>query len=241
MEVLKLEDVSKKIGKRKIVTNLNLVVDKGEIFGFLGPNGAGKTTTIKMIVGFLKTNSGKIYINGKDISHNRIECIRDIAGMVETPNMYPYLSGFENLKQLARLDNQISENDIYKAVEEVGLKDRINDKFKKYSLGMKQRLGIAQVVMGKKKLWILDEPTNGLDPSGMIHFRNLFKKYALEKGVSIFVSSHILGEMETLCDKIAFLNEGAIKGVQDMSKLNGSLENKYIEVIGGESDVVTNN
>ncbi|AZV56902.1 ATP-binding cassette domain-containing protein [Clostridium sp. AWRP] len=236
MEVLKLENLSKTIGKREIVKNLNLSVKEGEIFGFLGPNGAGKTTTIKMIVGFLKPTGGKIYINGKEIKDNRISYISNIAAMVEAPDMYPYLTGFQNLKQLSRIDRNVSESDINEAVKLAGLSDRINDKIKKYSLGMKQRLGIAQVIMGNKKIWILDEPTNGLDPSGMIHFRNLFKKYSREKKVTIFISSHILGEMESMCDRVAFLNEGEIKGIEDVNNMKGNLEKRYLEVVGGEEE-----
>lgn len=241
MEVLRLENVSKTIGRREIVKDLNFTVNQGEIFGFLGPNGAGKTTTIKMIVGFLRPTTGKIYIQGRDILHHRIESIRDMAAMVESPDMYPYLTGLQNLQQLARLDRDIEEKDILKALEEVGLKDKMNQKFRTYSMGMKQRLAISQILLGNKTIWALDEPTNGLDPSGIIHFRNLFRKYVREKGVTIFISSHILGEMEVLCDKIAFIKEGRIKGMQDMSKLHGSLEDRYIELIGGDADVAENN
>ncbi|WP_243121067.1 ABC transporter ATP-binding protein [Clostridium autoethanogenum] len=241
LEVLRLENLSKSIGKREIVKNLNLSVKEGEIFGFLGPNGAGKTTTIKMIVGFLKPTDGKIYINGKDIKNSRISSISNMAAMVEAPDMYPYLTGDQNLRQLARLDGDISQSQIDEAVKLAGLSDRINDKFKKYSLGMKQRLGIAQVLMGNKKIWILDEPTNGLDPSGMIHFRNLFKKYSREKKVTIFISSHILGEMESMCDRVAFLNEGEIKGIEDVNNMKGNLEKRYLEVVGGEEDDFSNN
>ncbi|MCI2039513.1 MAG: ABC transporter ATP-binding protein [Clostridium luticellarii] len=236
MEVLKLQNISKNIGKNKIIKDLSLTINQGEIFGFLGPNGAGKTTTIKMIVGFLKPTSGKIYVYGRDILQHRIESIKNMAAMVESPDMYPYLTGLENLKQLARLDRNIDENNIINALEEVGLKDKMNQKFKTYSMGMKQRLAIAQVLLGNKKLWLLDEPTNGLDPSGIIHFRNLFKKYASKRGVTIFISSHILGEMEVLCDKIAFIKDGRIKGIQDMCKLHGKLEDRYIELIGGDID-----
>lgn len=241
MEVLKLENVSKSIGKREIVKNLNLTINEGEIFGFLGPNGAGKTTTIKMIVGFLKPTKGEIYVYGKSIKNNRASFISNIAAMVEAPDMYPYLTGIENLKQLARMDKNITQSDIEEAVKLVGLEDRIDDKFKKYSLGMKQRLGLAQVLMGNKRVWILDEPTNGLDPSGMIHFRNIFKKYSREKKVTIFISSHILGEMETMCDRVAFLSEGEIKGVEDITNIKGNLEKRYMEVVGGEKDDFCNN
>jgi ABC-2 type transport system ATP-binding protein len=133
MEVLKLENVCKTIGKKQIVKNLNLKVNEGEIFGFLGPNGAGKTTTIKMIVGFLNPTSGKIYIDGKDISKNRVEAIKNTAAIVEVPEMYPYLSAKENLKQLVRLDKEIHEDEIYKVLELVKLKERMEDKVKKFS------------------------------------------------------------------------------------------------------------
>jgi len=236
MEVLKLENVYKSIGKKQIVKNLNLTVDKGEIFGFLGPNGAGKTTTIKMIVGFLSPSSGKVYIEGKDISKNRIEAIKNIAAIVEAPDMYPYLSAKENLKQLVRLDKKIDEEEVYKALDLVKLSERMDDKVKKYSLGMKQRLGIAQVIMGNKKIWILDEPTNGLDADGMIYFRNLFKKYAAEKGVTIFISSHMLSEMEVLCDKIAFLDNGEIKYIETMNETHKDEDFDKYEMRTGENE-----
>ena len=236
MEVLKLENVYKSIGKKQIVKNLNLTVGKGEIFGFLGPNGAGKTTTIKMIVGFLSPSSGKVYIEGKDISKNRIEAIKNIAAIVEVPDMYPYLSAKENLKQLVRLDKKIDEEEVYKALDLVKLSERMDDKVKKYSLGMKQRLGIAQVIMGNKKIWILDEPTNGLDADGMIYFRNLFKKYAAEKCVTIFISSHMLSEMEVLCDKIAFLDNGEIKYIETMNETHKDEDFDKYEMRTGENE-----
>jgi ABC-2 type transport system ATP-binding protein len=236
MEVLKLENVCKTIGKRQIVKNLNLKVNEGEIFGFLGPNGAGKTTTIKMIVGFLNPTSGKIYINGKDISKNRVEAIKNTAAIVEVPEMYPYLSAKENLKQLVRLDKEIHEDEIYKVLELVKLKERMEDKVKKFSLGMKQRLGIAQVIMGNKKIWILDEPTNGLDADGMIYFRNLFKKFVKERGVTIFISSHMLSEMEVLCDRIAFLDHGEIKSIEAMNDTHKKEDFDKYEMIAEESE-----
>lgn len=198
----------------KAVDNVSLKVEGGEIFGFLGPNGAGKTTTIKMIVGLIHPNNGSIKIMGKDIQTEREEALSYIGAVVENPELYLYMSGLENLRQLARINKYISQKDIDEVVELVGLKDRIKDKVKKYSLGMKQRLGLAQALLSNPKVLILDEPTNGLDPSGIIEFRNLIKKLVKERNIGVFVSSHMLAEIQQLCDKVAYINNGEIQAIE---------------------------
>lgn len=224
MEVLKIKNISKSIRNKKIIKYVSFNVNEGEIYGLLGPNGAGKTTIIKMIAGLITTDKGDIYICNKTINEGRKEYIGNIAAIVENPEMYEYLSGIENLRQLARLDKMVKDEDVLKALRIVGLNDRMNDKFKTYSLGMKQRLGLAQVIMGQKKLWILDEPTNGLDADGIIEFRNILKSSVKDRNISILISSHILAEMEVLCDRVAFINNGEIKSVESIKDIHDDYE-----------------
>ena len=167
-----------------------------------------------MIVGLIHPNNGSIKIMGKDIQTEREEALSYIGAVVENPELYLYMSGLENLRQLARINKYISQKDIDEVVELVGLKDRIKDKVKKYSLGMKQRLGLAQALLSNPKVLILDEPTNGLDPSGIIEFRNLIKKLVKERNIGVFVSSHMLAEIQQLCDKVAYINNGEIQAIE---------------------------
>ena len=202
MNVLEVTGLKKKLGKREIIKGINLSVKEGEIFGFLGPNGAGKTTTIRMLVGLIAPNEGEIKICGKDLQKNKEEALKNVGAVVENPELYKYLSGRENLMQIARI-RKVSKDEVDSLIELVGLKDRIDDKVKKYSLGMKQRLGLAAALIGEPKLLILDEPTNGLDPSGIIDFREVVKKAAKERNMAVFISSHILSEVQNLCDRVA--------------------------------------
>jgi ABC-2 type transport system ATP-binding protein len=222
MNVLEVKNVYKSLGKREIIKGISFSVKEGEIFGFLGPNGAGKTTTIRMLVGLIAPNNGSISIVGHDISKEREKALAAVGAVVENPEMYSYLSGRENLMQLARI-RKISKKDVEEVVELVKLKDRINDKVKKYSLGMKQRLGLAAALMSKPKLLILDEPTNGLDPTGILDFREIVKKAARETGTAVFVSSHILSEVQQLCDTVAFINNGQIQSVESI--VDGTVKN----------------
>lgn len=222
MNVLEVKNVYKSLGQREIIKGISFSVKEGEIFGFLGPNGAGKTTTIRMLVGLIAPNNGSISIVGHDISKEREKALAAVGAVVENPEMYSYLSGRENLMQLARI-RKISKKDVEEVVELVNLKDRINDKVKKYSLGMKQRLGLAAALMSKPKLLILDEPTNGLDPTGILDFREIVKKAARETGTAVFVSSHILSEVQQLCDTVAFINNGQIQSVESI--VDGTIKN----------------
>ena len=215
MNVLEINGVKKKLGKREIIKGLDLVVKKGEIFGFLGPNGAGKTTTIRMLVGLIAPSEGDIKICGSSIRSKREDALRNVGAVVENPELYKYLSGRENLMQIARI-RKVPKEEIEKLIELVGLKDRIHERVGKYSLGMKQRLGLAAALIGNPKLLILDEPTNGLDPSGIMDFRDIVKKAARERGMAVFISSHILSEVQNLCDRVAFINDGVIKSVEDI-------------------------
>lgn len=208
--ILLVENVTKIINKKSIVKDISFSINEGEILGFLGPNGAGKSTTLRMIVGLSKPTSGKIEICGHSITENYIKAMSNIGCIIEGPDLYNYMSGWDNLKMLASMNKGISEKDIYDIVELVGLQNRIKDKVNTYSLGMKQRLGLAQGLINDPKLLILDEPTNGLDPSGINEFRNIVKTLAKEKKISVLISSHLMSEIELMCDKVSIIKNGAI-------------------------------
>lgn len=219
--VLTVENVSKIIGSRMVVSNLNMSVKKGEVYGFLGPNGAGKTTTIRMIVGLAKPSGGRIRIKGCDVQKERAEALRHVGAIVENPETYSYLTGRQNLIHYARLAG-INRRKMRRRIEEltvlVGLEGRIDDKVKTYSLGMRQRLGLAQALIDNPDLLVLDEPTNGLDPAGMREFRSLVRKIA-STGVAVFVSSHLLSEIQQMCDRVAIIKDGRIVTEQSVTEL----------------------
>ena len=224
--VLELKNVSKSFGKRKIIDNISLKVNSGEIFGFLGPNGSGKTTTIKMILRLIDSDDGEIKVNGLDNRKQFEQAMECIGAIVENPDMYKYMSGIDNLKLHARIRN-IDEKRINEVLEMVGLKDRAKDKVGKYSLGMKQRLGLALTLLHNPKVLILDEPTNGLDPAGIKQLRDILKKISHEENVAVFVSSHILTEMQQMCDRVAVLDNGKIVKIEQIT----SSEEEKIETI----------
>lgn len=219
MKVLEVKNINKFFGKKQILKDISFDIEEGEILGFVGPNGSGKTTTIKIILGLQKASSGEVYINGKNIKENFENAIRKVGAIVESPDMYMYLSGLDNLKLVANYYN-ISHDKIDSIVEFVGLKDRIKDTVSKYSLGMRQRLGIAQAILNKPNLLIVDEPTNGLDPSGIIEFRKMLKELAKKEKMSIFISSHNLAEIENICDKVLLINEGEIVSLDVLHEKN---------------------
>ncbi|PTM57811.1 ABC transporter ATP-binding protein [Desmospora activa] len=212
MTVLSLDGVSKRIGSRTLVQDIAMTVEPGEVYGFLGPNGAGKTTTIRMIVGLIKPTAGQIHICGHDIQKERREALRSVGTIVENPETYSYLSGRQNLLHYARLTG-IPRKKIKPRIDEVaeivGLSDRLDDLVKRYSLGMRQRLGVAQALLAQPRLLVLDEPTNGLDPAGIREFRQLIRNLAAD-GMSVFISSHMLSEIQQMCDRVAVLNQGKI-------------------------------
>lgn len=221
MKVLEVKGLKKRLGKREIIKDISFSVEEGEIFGFLGPNGAGKTTTIRMLVGLINPNGGNISICGHDLKNDTEKALKEVGAVVENPELYKYLSGRENLMQIARIRN-IPKTQVDETIKLVGLENRIDDKVRKYSLGMKQRLGLAASLLSNPKLLILDEPTNGLDPSGILDFREVVKKAAKERGMAVFISSHILSEVQHLCDRVAFINHGTIKSVENV--MNESME-----------------
>jgi len=217
--VLKTDNLKKVIGKRTIVSDISMELKAGEIFGFLGPNGAGKSTTIKMIVGLSKITEGDIFVNGCSVKDDFKGAMMNIGCIVENPDMYKYMSGLDNLRIFAKMYKGVDEARINEVVKIVDLERAIKDKVKTYSLGMKQRLGIAQALLHSPKLLILDEPTNGLDPAGIKDMRNLLKKLAKETGLTVLISSHILGEMQQICDRVCIINKGKIITVKTVDEI----------------------
>ncbi len=217
--LLRISNLNKTIGKRQILHDISFEAYSGEVFGFLGPNGAGKTTTIKIIVGLLGLDEGEIYIDGSEINKNFEKAMANVGGIVENPEMYKYLTGKQNLMQYARMRDNITEERINEVVETVKLANRINDKISKYSLGMRQRLGVAQAILHRPKLLILDEPTNGLDPAGIKELRDILKHLAHDEGVCVIVSSHLMSEMELMCDRVGIIANGKMLGVYTMEEL----------------------
>lgn len=217
--VARLQGVTKKIGSKTLVSNLTLDIPPGQIFGFLGPNGAGKTTTIRMMVGLISISSGDVLISGHSIKNNYKEAIASVGAIVENPEMYKFLSGYQNLKQFARMVPGVSKQRIDEVVELVGLGQRIHDKVKTYSLGMRQRLGVAQALLNRPKLLVLDEPTNGLDPQGIRELRDYLRLLCREEGTTVFVSSHLLSEMELMCDSVAIIQNGQLLEVKQLKEV----------------------
>ncbi|KAA1040021.1 ABC transporter ATP-binding protein [Macrococcus equipercicus] len=217
---LEVNDLRKTIGKRQIINGLSFQVRKGEVFGFLGPNGAGKTTTIRMIVGLTTPTGGTISVLGMNLATERAEAMKKMGAIVENPELYPFLSGLDNLKQYARMQQGITTEDIRRVVKLVGLEHRIKDKVKKYSLGMRQRLGLAQALLHRPELLILDEPTNGLDPAGIREIRNYIRRLAEEEGMSVIVSSHLLAEMELMCDRFGIIKDGQMIRIEDVQTID---------------------
>lgn len=206
--VLQLDSVTKKVGKQIIVDQLSFEVRQGEIVGLLGPNGAGKTTTIRMVVGLIGMTSGEVLIKGHSIRSSFSQAITHVGAIVENPEFYAYMTGWDNLKQYQRMTAGITEARMKQIVEVVGLSEAMNKRVKSYSLGMRQRLGIAQALMHSPSILILDEPTNGLDPAGIREMRDYLKRIAQEEGIAILVSSHLLSEMELMCSRVVIIQQG---------------------------------
>ncbi|MGC8654390.1 MAG: ABC transporter ATP-binding protein [Candidatus Kryptoniota bacterium] len=217
--ILSTSGLSKRFGNRWAVKDLNLEVYRGDVFGFLGPNGAGKSTTIRMILTLLNPTSGSVKIFGKDVRENRHFVLSKVGGIVEKPDFYLYLSAYKNLEILGSLTRKIKKDEILTALEIAGLKQRAFDKVKTFSHGMKQRLGIAQAILTKPDLIILDEPTSGLDPQGMKEVRELILLLSREHGTTIFLSSHLLTEVEAVANRMAVLNHGELVAQGSVAEL----------------------
>jgi len=206
---LTASDLTKTIGHKTIVDSVSFELQQGEVFGFLGPNGAGKTTTIRMLVGLIRPTAGSVRICGYDIQHNFEDAMRCVGCIVENPDLYRFMTGRENLEHFARM-LRVPNSEIERVAEAVSLAHRLEQRVGTYSLGMRQRLGIAQALLGNPKLLILDEPANGLDPAGIREIRELLRRLAGEQHMSIFISSHLLAEIELTCDRVAIIHKGRI-------------------------------
>ena len=220
--VLKLNNVSKVYGKKKVVDSLSFSLFPGQVFGFIGPNGAGKSTTIKMICGLTSISGGSIFVDGYNVER----CFKKaIANVIESPQLYPYMTGYENLKLFAKFYGKKAVKRIPNIMKLTKMTGFANKKVSTYSLGMKQRLGIAQALLNKPKLLILDEPTNGLDPNGIKDIRNLIRTLAERENMAIIISSHNLAELQLVCDEIAVIDEGRLIGFKTMRELKQELDN----------------
>ncbi|WP_191562121.1 ABC transporter ATP-binding protein [Metabacillus idriensis] len=215
---LEVQSLTKRIGKKTIVDDVSFQVEKGEIFGLLGPNGAGKTTIIRMIVSLINRTGGNVIINGHNLDDSFKEAMSEIGAIVENPEFYKYMSGLKNIRHYERMAvKEISEERRSEIIKLVGLEDAIHQKVKTYSLGMRQRLGVAQSLLHSPSLLILDEPTNGLDPQGIREFRDYLRGLA-NQGISVLVSSHLLSEMQLMCDRFAIIEKGKLIHISSINE-----------------------
>jgi ABC-2 type transport system ATP-binding protein len=215
--VVSTTGLTKRYGDRLAVDGVDLSVHRGEVYGFLGPNGAGKTTTLRMLLGLVRPTSGAAAVLGHHPGHPAALC--RVGALVEGPGFYPYLSGRENLRVLARYTG-LSDVAVEAALAQVDLTGRAGDRYRSYSLGMKQRLGVAAALLGEPELLILDEPTNGLDPAGMADMRDLVRALA-DGGQTVLLSSHLLGEVEQVCDRVGVVAGGRLRGEGTVAQLRG--------------------
>lgn len=219
---LEIRNISKSFSGKPILRNISLTAYPGEIIGFLGPNGSGKTTTIKLVLGLLRLDAGSIRICGKNIEDEFEAAMKNVGGIIENPELYKYLTGRQNLECYARMYDEIPEGRLDELIKAVHLENWQNEKISKYSLGMRQRLGVAQALVGSPKLLILDEPTNGLDPVGIKELRDILLYISHEQGVTVFISSHLLSELDQLCDRVAIIDRGEVLGVMTMDEIRNA-------------------
>ncbi|CUB14332.1 putative ABC transporter ATP-binding protein YxlF [Bacillus cereus] len=222
-KVIEVQGISKVIKGRKLLVDINFELYKGDICGFLGPNGAGKTTFIRILTGLVHPTEGKIEIFGHSVEEEREKALSNVGAIVESPIFFDYMSGRRNLLNLIKLHDTIEKNKrkekVNEVLEMVGLLEQADDKVKTYSLGMKQRLGIAQALLGNPKIIILDEPANGLDPMGMKFLRELILKLQAEQGITFFISSHLLDDLQIICNRLVMINKGVTKWQGDIKNL----------------------
>lgn len=227
--ILQTNHITKTIGGRNLVNDVNLHIKKGEIYGFLGPNGAGKTTVMKMITNLWKPTSGTIEVFGEMVTPQSYEILKRMGSIIEFPTFYEHMTGYENLKLHCEYMGYYNHGSIENALDMLGLTDAVNKPVKNYSLGMKTRLGIARAILCKPELLILDEPTNGLDPAGMKQIRDLLKTLCTEYGITIMISSHILSEIESIADTVGVINRGVIIKEISMKEIE-QMSLSYIEL-----------
>lgn len=232
--VIRTHDLTKRFGRLTAVDGINFEVRRGEVFGFLGPNGAGKTTTIAMLLGLVRPTAGSAEVLGHDIRRDLSVALRRVGAIVETPAFYPYLTGEDNLRIFSRILGGGAEKRIPALLEQVGLKGRGEDKVGTYSLGMRQRLGLASTLLGDPELLILDEPTNGLDPAGMQEMRVFVRRLANEEGKTVFLSSHLLHEVEQVCDRVLILNRGKVIAQGRVDELLGQTDAVEMRIADAE-------
>ncbi|MGG3799288.1 ATP-binding cassette domain-containing protein [Metabacillus fastidiosus] len=232
--MIKTTNLTKKFKGKTVVDNINLSIKKGEIYGFLGPNGAGKTTTIRMLLGLMKPTNGKMELFGQDMKNNHIEALRKIGSLVESPSYYGHLTARENLEALRKI-LQVPKNRIDEVLSIVRLTNDANRPVKGFSLGMKQRLGIAAAILGNPELLILDEPTNGLDPSGIHEIRDLIKNMPKQYGITVLISSHLLSEIDQIATEVGIITKGKIIYQDSIEKLRNKARPK-IAIKASEMD-----
>ena len=218
--IIRIQNLNKTIKGKHIIKNINLDFYPGQITGFLGPNGAGKTTTIRMVTGLMYPTSGDVIIDGVSLASDYESAMKNVGVIVENPEMYKFMSGYKNLLHFARMHGNVTKERIDEVVRQVGLEKRIHEKVGTHSLGMRQRLGLAQAMLHRPKFLLLDEPTNGLDPAGIREYRSYLRKIAREENISIVISSHLLAEMELICDRIAVIKNGEIIDIREVGAMN---------------------
>jgi len=219
--MLTARNLTKVIGKRTIVDSVSFDLRAGEVFGFLGPNGAGKTTTIRLLVGLIRPTAGSVTICGHDVRREFEKAMRCVGSIVENPDLYRFMTGRENLEHFARMLG-VENGDIERVASLVAMNHRLDQRVGTYSLGMRQRLGIAQAMLGTPRLLVLDEPANGLDPAGIREIRELLRQLAAEQGMAMFISSHLLAEVELICDRVAIIHKGRLLRTGTVSELISS-------------------
>lgn len=238
--ILETDHLSKQSGNTYRVNDLSMAVPENCVYGFLGPNGAGKSTTLKMILGLIQPSQGSIKIFGKVMnSANRLSILRQTGSLIENPGGYGHLTGLENMQIIQKLKG-VSEAEIAPALKTVRLYDQRDKKLSNYSLGMKQRLGIAMAILGNPKLLILDEPTNGLDPSGIQEMRQLICSLPKERNMTVIISSHLLSEIEQMADQVGIIHHGRMlyQGtLADLETQGDNLEDVFLEMTGGKESL----
>lgn len=233
-KVIEINNLTKLYKNGRGIQNINLDIYKGDIFGFLGPNGAGKTTAMKIMTGLSKADSGDVKIFGHSVQEEFESATADVTSIIETAESYPYLTAYENLKQFSRYYKNVDNARIDEVLELLGILKYKNEKSAKFSLGMKQRLGIAAAILSKPKVIILDEPLNGLDVEGMLHVRKIIKNMAEKEGTTFFISSHLIHDVELTCTRIGVLYDGKILNVDSTNNIlsnYASLENYFVSEV----------
>ena len=234
-----LENLSKQYKNNRGITDINLEVDRGEIFGFLGPNGAGKTTAMKIMTGLMAPDRGEVKINGFSVFSQYEKAMEQVGCIIENVCPVPYMTAYENMKMCGRFYSDVDEKRIDECLEITGMLKYKNEKIKNYSLGMRQRMGIALSILSRPEILILDEPLNGLDVEGMVEMRKLILRLAEERSTTFFISSHLIHDVELTCSRIGILYGGKLLAVETMDnilKSYSSLENYYLSEVGESAD-----